>query len=168
MDILQFKYSKFWSSVFTLTFSLISCTIFSLIFKFWNQFSTTEKISFTCYNIIMFFALINILKNYFIPSIKNEIALELNNTGIIDNIRKRKYKWSEIYSIDFLWVKKGSFIEIILTKHLLNKSKLKLYLNKIVNRIFQTTLISLLFIEGNNKEIFEQFENYFHKIKNNR
>lgn len=168
MDILQFKYSKIWSSFFVVGFILVLIYTCSYIFRFWQHNELGAFVILLSFDAFLFIILLNALKKYLIPALRGEIALELNNEGIIDYIKNRKFYWKEINSIDLLWLKNGAFIEISLIDERTKRGSLKYYLRMTFKYFYSYTLIPLFFIEGNNVNIFQQCLKYFYNLKKYR
>lgn len=113
MGVIQFKYSKFWTSIFVISFLgiiLISTSEFIRILQYDN--AQYYSIFFIPFELLLVFSLYYVCRRYFIPAFKNSIALELNNNAIIDNINNKTFYWKNISDISYHQGKSGTHIVI--------------------------------------------------------
>ena len=113
---------------------------------------------------------IYLIKKYLIPAIKKQVAISLNKDCIIDNIRHNTIRWDNIKLIRNVSNRSSSFIAIDLndskeiTGQTNNIFKKILFAN---NTFFYGTpiLISTQFLEGNNKDLLNEFLSFFERQK---
>lgn len=122
------------------------------------------------FSILYFIFLLIVVKYLYIPAIKNQAALELNERGIIDHVYGLTIDWNNIYNIGY--EKRGitSFIVIDLKNRKIVTSQTKNIYKKLsflFNRFLFGTPIAIAstYIKGKKSAIFNATTSYFQDIQ---
>ena len=101
---------------------------------------------------------------------KSEIALELNDTGIISKVRNINITWDKITDVRYFTGRYSNFVAIDLLDKKAFKSRVrnpfKLFLMWSNELSYSTPLIlPTVAIKGKDREIFETIKNYLDDFK---
>ena len=117
------------------------------------------------------------LFSYFIPAMKGEAAIELNESGLFSRVRRINLKWNEMSGVRFNDGKKSyrggtSSIAIDLKDATAYKSKFNNPLKKLwmlISEIMNLTpiVIPLFLVEGEDEETYRTIEIYLYQHFNN-
>ena len=167
---IKFPYSKFqgFFGLALLVPMLIGCLV--RIACFYNLNRMNDVASLLIAAIVLSIMLYYFLSMFFIPAMKEEIALELNEAGIISKVRNINLKWNEITDVRFCVGKSSNSIAIVLVDKNDFKSRITSPFRKItmwIGNLFYSTplLLPLSAIKGNDREIFETIKNYLYEYK---
>ncbi len=164
-DTVLIKYSKI-SSWFGLIFIIgLIYMSYSSFIKFYQNNETINWILIVCFDSMLILFIYFLIIKYLIPGLTGKVAIELNNVGIIENIRKRQMTWDNISRIRLVYSKSNVFIAIDLIDDSLVIYKSKNIFQKplaFIAKSFYGTqiLISTQYIQGKNSDILKQIQTY--------
>ena len=166
---IQFTYSRKFG--YSTTF-LLSLLLFVMLYRL-AELEDPRQIRIIQFFIafLLVIVLVVVLK-YLIPALKGKVAIELNDQGIVDNIRNATVHWKNIEQIRLVTFKqfygRGIAIDLISDKaYLVDKGSWRKIFLKMNDWSFRTPLvIPLQFFTGDNSKIFETIESYFNKNRN--
>lgn len=98
MDITTFKYSKTVGIGGMVTFI---CSLATFVFLGFNEDDNTLLLYFYTLEIIIIILIVYFAKKCFIPAIKNEIALTLDEEKVTFHITGRVIYWKDVIEISF-------------------------------------------------------------------
>ena len=169
-DTIKFPYSKF-QGFFGLALivpMLVGCVTRIPHFYYLNRMDNV--ITLLTFFFLLSIMLYYFLSKFFIPAMKNETALELNEVGIISKVRNINLKWNEIIDVRFCVGKSSNSIAI----DLVDKNAFKTSVTNPVRKFFMKAadiffstplLLPLAAIKGKDQYIFETIKNYLHESK---
>jgi hypothetical protein len=141
---------------------------YSSFIKSFNSNETRNWILIGSLDIILLFFILILVIKYLIPGLIGKVAIELNNEGIIENIRNRQIAWNNISGIRLVYSKSKASIAIDIIDESLIIYKSRNIFQKPLAAVAKTfwgtpVLISTQYIEGKNSAILEQIQTYYKK-----
>ena len=162
LTTIQFKYNKGFAYIMMIVLLLL-CIVFFLNACFIKVNTVKSALLFSGFMPFLF--LFYLRKRFFLPALKNEPALELNNDEIIYFIRDQSVRWSNIKNIRKLTFKNSLGIAVMLVdKNEFMQDKIVLQkTGYFFSTLFYGTpvVISLQYIAGNDKDILQTEQKYF-------
>ena len=165
-NVVKLKYSKISGQIAIIfILFLVSISLPHLI-KFYQKNDTIDWILIAIFDIVFLIMAIFVVKLYLLPGLRGETAIELNDIGIIDNIRKRQVTWDNISGIRLVYSQTKSAVAIDIKDESHIKYNSKNFINKYlatIAKIFRGTpfLITTQYIQGKDSEIFKQIQDYY-------
>jgi hypothetical protein len=162
-DTIQFKYNKGFAYIGGTGLLLLNLW---LIIMTYNDTRTVDiKDKLYLFDGALLVILIVFIVKFFIPAIKEQVALELNSEGIFDNVRHRHSSWDNIKDIKWQSFKNSSGMAVYLFDKSMFISDLSFFQRTIYFTLgwwYNTPfLIPFQYIAGDNKEIFQTVTTYF-------
>ncbi|MFT3936705.1 MAG: STM3941 family protein [Chitinophagaceae bacterium] len=159
---IQFKYNKGFAYIMTIVLLLL-CIVFILNAYFIKVNTVKSALLFSGFMPFLF--LFYLRKRFFLPALKNEPALELNNNEIIYFIKNQSVPWSNVKSIRQLTFKNSLGIAVVLVdknEFMQDKTALQKAGYFFSNLFYGTPIvISLQYIAGKDKDILQTVQKYF-------
>jgi hypothetical protein len=169
-ESMKFPFSKFHSLFAFVVISTLIITPIPNMIYFYDLHQLIDVLLISLFDlsllIIFFYALIK----FIIPTLKSEIALEINKTGIYSKVNKINVTWDKVDDLGFFTGRYSDFIAIYLkdkkgyTSQIKNPFKRFLMLSS--NLLYSTPLIlQTVSIKGKDKEIFQIAKQYLDYYK---
>lgn len=146
---IKYPYSKKNGFVIIGVMLILGLLFLSNVFKAFKSNDRIDLIVFVIFLVILVSVMGIVVFKRLIPALNNQIALELNEKGIVDYIRNITIDWRDIESINFKRNRSSSLLGLILK-----------WESDYGSQIF----ISLRWIEGNDNDIYSTVLSYFDKF----
>jgi len=112
MQTIAYPYSKVSGIFFSaLLLAIISMSIPHLI-KFINNHELTNWVFILIFDFVITLILLYIVIKQLIPALKNQIALELNETGLVSYAKNVIIEWKDIKDVRLIMGKSSSALEL--------------------------------------------------------
>ncbi len=170
MKEIDFPYSKNHAFFGVFLFALLFIPSIPRWFYFYNLRQTINYSLIGIFDLLILLMSYYFFEIYFIPAVKNKIALQINAKGIFSKVGNIYIEWSQINNIRLSNGKTSSSIIINLVNKDIISSTIHNPFRKIQmslkNFIYGTPIVISMFgIKGNDIEIFESVKNMFEEHK---
>ena len=144
-----YLYSKRSSFVTIGVLTILGLLFISNIYKAYHNNDRIDMIVFGVLTALLSFILVMVIATRLRPALNGNLALEFNEKGIVDYLRNITIDWQDIKAIDFKRTRSSSMMDVQLKWESDHGSQI---------------YISLRWIEGNDRNIYNTALSYFNRF----
>ncbi|MDB5030522.1 hypothetical protein [Mucilaginibacter sp.] len=144
-----YPYSKRNSFVTIGVLTILGLLFISNIYKAYHNNDRIDMIVFGVLTALLVFILVMVIATRLRPALNGDLALEFNEKGIVDYLRNITIDWQDIKAIDFKRTRSSSMIDVQLKWESDHGSQI---------------YISLRWVEGNDRNIYNTALSYFNRF----
>jgi hypothetical protein len=149
-ETIQFPYSKKTGLVTTVVMLVMGLLLLTTCIKNYLAHDIPGVVIFAVFALIIFAVMVLMIVVRFVPALKGEIAMELNEQGINDYLRNITLDWKDIEDIE---LKPG------------RSSAMLIFELKFDSDFGKRVAMSLRWVEGRDHEIYDTVLGYFDEVE---